>query len=151
MSSSISSYNSKKDEGNHFAMTNLRTDRKNNLQKLFGNSLAINNWEGEVTLIDNSGIFNDENDDIVLHITPIETNVTLETWNNSISDENNKTLIKRNSSLANTLRTLKIGDIVTFSGDFFSDETDFLKETSITENGSMTEPEFLFRFTDIKK
>jgi len=151
INSSISDYNLKKDEGNSFAMTNLRQDRKNQLRQLFGSSLTVNNWVGKITSIDNSGIINDENDDVAIHVIPLDVKATLETWNNSISDDGFNTLIKRNSSLATTLMSLKIGDKVTFSGYFIPKEDDFLYEMSITENGSMLEPEFLFKFTDLKK
>jgi hypothetical protein len=151
INSSIYNYNLKKDEGNSFAMTNLRKERKNQLRQLFGSSLTVNNWVGKITSIDNSGIINDENDDVAIHVIPLEVKATLETWNNSISDDGFNTLIKRNSSMATTLMTLKIGDKVTFSGYFIPKEDDFLYEMSITENGSMSEPEFLFKFTDLKK
>lgn len=40
---------------------------------------------------------------------------------------------------------------VTFSGDFIPDAKDHIKEASLTEEGSMTEPEFLIRLRTIKQ
>jgi hypothetical protein len=44
---------------------------------------------------------------------------------------------------------LQNGQTVRFSGQFFRDDTDCIRETSLTMSGSMREPEFLFRFSDI--
>jgi hypothetical protein len=38
---------------------------------------------------------------------------------------------------------------VSFSGQFFSDTTDCVKESSLTLKGSLTQPEFIFRFSAI--
>lgn len=50
---------------------------------------------------------------------------------------------------------LREGDAVIFSGEFLraraSEPLDFLREKSVTEEGSMTRPEFVFRFTDVSK
>jgi hypothetical protein len=43
------------------------------------------------------------------------------------------------------------GDPVKFSGTFVRDEADCIKEGSLTQNGSMTEPEFIFRFSRVSK
>jgi len=77
--------------------------------------------------------------------------IRVETWNNAISDLTNNTLIEHGSLLYKTISELKLGDKVIFSGTFLSGEDDYIAEKSLTEFGSMTSPEFTFRFTDIEK
>jgi len=38
---------------------------------------------------------------------------------------------------------------ILFSGSFFPSDADCVQETSLTQEGSMTDPEFLFHFTDV--
>jgi hypothetical protein len=45
---------------------------------------------------------------------------------------------------------MRRGDQVRFSGDFIRNDTDCVKETSLTLAGSMTDPDFLFRFGDVE-
>jgi hypothetical protein len=42
------------------------------------------------------------------------------------------------------------GEAIVFSGFFLPDEEDCIKERSLTQQGSMTEPEFGFRFTRVR-
>jgi hypothetical protein len=44
---------------------------------------------------------------------------------------------------------MKIGDKARFSGEFFEDRDDCFKEGSLTFDGSLREPEFIFRFSDL--
>ena len=44
---------------------------------------------------------------------------------------------------------LQEGETVSFSGHFVMSDTDCFKEASMTLEGSMTEPEFIFHFTQI--
>jgi hypothetical protein len=60
-------------------------------------------------------------------------------------------MISRNDALYQSLTAIKKGDEVTVSGTFLSDtELDYIKESSLTEAGSMTTPEFIVRFSEIK-
>jgi len=69
---------------------------------------------------------------------------------NAFSDYRTDTLIKANSSLYRDLLKLKIGETVRFSGSFFAGGTDCFQEQSVTLAGSITEPEFLFRFSRVE-
>jgi hypothetical protein len=104
----------------------------------------IDQWIGKATsLTTNSsgkGI-------IVVQIAP---GVTIETTNNEISDALDHTLLSQDSSVFRQAMTLKEGDTISFSGDFISSDIDCIREMSITLEGSMTEPEFLFHFTSIE-
>jgi len=73
------------------------------------------------------------------------------TWNNSLSDIRDHTLIDPTSSMFKELAALKAGDLVKFSGQFSSSNTDCVGEQSVTLQGSMTKPEFTMRFTSIRK
>ncbi len=84
----------------------------------------------------------------VLSIT-LDDNLTLSTWNNVVSDVGSQTLIEPSSPLFATASSLKEGDAVVFSGTFFPDQTDCVQEKGLSLEGSMTEPDFLFRFTAI--
>ena len=77
--------------------------------------------------------------------------VTIATYNNELSDIGDNTLIPLNCDLFNKVTDLKTGMVVKISGHFLADEQDFIKESSLTENGSMTEPEFIVKFTQIEK
>ncbi len=68
------------------------------------------------------------------------------TWNNSLSDIGHNTVIKKGSTLYNQVANFKIGDFVKFSGEFIKSERKGLKEASLTEEGSLQEPEFIVRF-----
>jgi WD40 repeat protein len=62
-------------------------------------------------------------------------------------------VIPRGSRPYNELAELREGDTITFSGEFFAgaQERHYLEETSWTDDGSMSEPWFVFRFTDVSK
>jgi hypothetical protein len=44
---------------------------------------------------------------------------------------------------------LRGGQKVKFGGHFFRDQTDCIRESSFTLKGSLTKPEFIFRFSDL--
>ena len=61
------------------------------------------------------------------------------------------TLIENGSDLYNSISDLSEGDRVVFSGTFIPDDSDFIREGSVTERGSMTDPEFILKFSDVRK
>jgi hypothetical protein len=101
-------------------------------------------WIGTITELttngDGYGVLNIE----------IEKGISVWTANNSFSDIGADTLIAPSSSLYKTLLGLKTNTKVRFSGSFFRDsEPDCVRELSITMDGSMTDPAFLFRFKSV--
>jgi len=74
----------------------------------------------------------------------------LRTFNNAISDIGRNTLIPQSSSLFDAIANLRTGQLVLVSGDLFSSDLDGYEETSVTEKGSMTAPEYLARFTAVR-
>jgi len=81
----------------------------------------------------------------------IAQGIHLRTRNNGLSDHQDKTLIDPSDPLFAVLSDLKEGDIVHFSGEFFPSKQDFIKETSLLEQSSMVNPEFLIRLTSIRQ
>lgn len=82
----------------------------------------------------------------------MEGDIWISTWNNSMSDRDYRTLIDPDSALFTALSDLSIGQTVIFSGKFFEDNlsTDCLREKSLTILGAMSEPEFVFSFSDVR-
>lgn len=106
----------------------------------------VNNWIGYIAdLSANSDGYG------VLSIT-IANNVILRTRNNSFSDIGSKTLIHPDSELFKTASQMLHGQKVKFSGTFLPGEKrlECLREASLTLGGTLSEPEFIFRFNSIE-
>jgi hypothetical protein len=73
-------------------------------------------------------------------------NVTVATWHDWLSDTGHWTLMEAGTPAHDVAMTLRVGDKVRLSGSFFPDADDCLYEQSYTQRGSMTAPEFTFRF-----
>jgi hypothetical protein len=106
---------------------------------------TVSNWVGEVVGLTTNG------DGKGVIGVRISDHITLKTWNNSLSDVADETLIEPNSSLFTQLGDLKNGDQVRFTGRLFLSNVDCFKESSMTLSGSMRDPDFIIRFTDIEK
>jgi len=87
-----------------------------------------------------------------LEIT-VAPDITIKTFNNSFSDsyDGANTLIKPGSPIFNTAAAMKEGDQVSFSGIFLPNkESSYcLQEISMTLQGGLESPDFVFRFTDL--
>ncbi|WP_447885256.1 lysozyme inhibitor LprI family protein [Serratia fonticola] len=106
---------------------------------------SISNWIGEVKNIsansDGKGV-------LTLELT---NNLYIRTWNNSFSDIGYETLMEPGTNLFNAASNLNPGDVVYFSGTFFDDNEGCIAESSLSLSGKVKEPEFIFKFSDIKK
>ena len=80
----------------------------------------------------------------------ISPEIEIKTWNNALSDITSHTLIDKDSDLYSRLSELSVGQRVKFSGGFFHSTEDYFEETSITIDGSMKNPEFLFKFKRVE-
>jgi hypothetical protein len=107
-------------------------------------SFEVRNWDGKVYSLSSNG---DGKGVIELLIGP---DVYVKTWNNALSDIGDRTLIEPASPAFRSAVVLKEGGMVRFSGTFLRSDTDCIKEPKVTMGGSMTEPEFIFRFSDIR-
>jgi hypothetical protein len=79
----------------------------------------------------------------------ISPDIEIKTWNNALSDIASNTLIEKGTPVFNRLFDLSNGQRVRFSGAFLPSDSDFIKETSMTIDGSMRNPEFLFKFKSV--
>jgi hypothetical protein len=103
----------------------------------------VSGWVGEVeTLSSNS-------DGLGVLAIRIAKDVLIKTWNNSISDSSAKTLIDPESAVFKKAVVLRKGQRVKFAGQFIRDDTDCFREGSLSLKGSLTQPEFIFRFSDL--
>ena len=105
----------------------------------------INDWIGRITTLTTNG------DGKGVVEVRISDHLTLKTWNNSLSDIADKTLIEPGSRVFRQLDQLHRGDKVKFTGSFSSSQTDCFTESSVTLSGSMNDPEFIMRFRSIEK
>jgi uncharacterized protein YecT (DUF1311 family) len=107
------------------------------------NNFSVANWVGKVeTLSSNS-------DGLGVLSIQIGEGVSIKTWNNGLSDTAYQTLIDPGSPVFKLAVSLKEGQQVSFGGRFFPDPTDCIKESSLTLKGSVTAPEFIFRFSNL--
>ncbi len=106
-------------------------------------SSPIDDWTGTVSKLSSNG-----DGKGVLEIE-IGRNVFVKTWNNALSDIVDKTLFEPDSSIYREAVSLTTGQRVRFSGMFLDSSTDCVKEGSLTLDGSLTEPEFIFRFSQV--
>jgi hypothetical protein len=104
---------------------------------------VVNSWIGRVDTLSTNG---DGKGVIVLEFG---NKMSVKTWNNSLSDVSDKTLIDPSSSLFIVATQLKKAQLVRFSGQFFRSQADCIEESSMSLLGSINEPEFIFRFQSI--
>ncbi|HWG03877.1 MAG TPA: hypothetical protein VG271_02585 [Beijerinckiaceae bacterium] len=80
----------------------------------------------------------------------IGDDIFVKTWDDSVSDVEELTLIKASEPLFQNVQTLKVGQPVVFSGMLFGSRSDCLKEGRPTQAGSMQSPQFIMRFSDVQ-
>ena len=114
--------------------------RNNGLAKV---SLDVTDWVGKVTSIDSNS------DGWGVLVIEIAKDISIQTWNNSLSDISSKTLIEPGSALFNTAASLKRGQTVKFSGQFIRDDETGVGEQSMSLRGKLEDPEFTFKFSSI--
>ncbi|MGH9682716.1 MAG: hypothetical protein ACRD4S_03775 [Candidatus Acidiferrales bacterium] len=131
---------------NEFQKSTIRKERGEAIAQIL-RSRFVDDWVGQVsamhTTSDGLGVLSVK--------LPGSVEIEVETMNNSLSDIGDNTLIATGSPLYNQVADLAVGDKVTFSGRFASRDMDYIEEESITEEGSMTAPGFIFTFTNVLK
>ncbi len=103
----------------------------------------IRQWVGVITELSSNSDGNG-----VLSVR-IGDKISVKTWNNAFSDIGSGTLINSDSSMYALIKSMKVGDSVIFSGSFIEGNKDCFGEQSLTLDGSMTEPEFTFKFQTV--
>jgi hypothetical protein len=137
-----------RDGTNEMAKGASRAHRAEALCDLFANNFTVSNWTGTVAQLSSNS---DGKGVLAITLAP---DITVRTSNNSFSDLFDHTLIEPTSSVYNQAVALRNGQHVTFSGTFTVAEgvaplADCIHEVSLTQYGSMTKPEFFFRFSAI--
>jgi len=108
-------------------------------------SPEVKNWIGRIKEIDK-----DAGGRTIISVS-LPDGTLVKTWNNAMSDVEDKTLVLAGTPLAAAFGKMAEGDTIRFSGTFFADEPDCFRSSRLSLDQSMTEPSFLFRFTDVDK
>ena len=134
---------------NELKKSALRNKRKEELESTLGNNLHVEDWIGTIDKEPATTTKGNAYISVILHGSNIHVSID----NNEFTDLINETLIPIGSSLFDTVSEMGKGTRIIFSGLFFRDQNnkDYLDERSVTESGSMEEPEFNFKFTEIQK
>jgi hypothetical protein len=101
------------------------------------------NWVGK---IHNIGANGDGYAYVEIEISPT---IAVQTWNNAFSDVGSDTLIHQDAPFFQTLVPMKVGQKVTFSGDFLSSSSSCLDKENLTETFYAADPNFIFRFSNV--
>ena len=117
--------------------------KRNNALKSF--ELEVNDWVGKVVDV------NSNSDGLGVLQIEIAPDVSVQTWNNALSDIRDKTLIQPDSPLFQAASGLKRGQLIKFSGRFVRDDESGLGEQSLSLRGKLEEPEFTFKFASVTK
>ncbi|WP_198298106.1 hypothetical protein [Vibrio gazogenes] len=119
-----------------------REQRKNKLCGLQGKHYG---WIGKVTNLTT----NSEGKGVLT--VKFGENMHLTTSNNTFSDIGANSLLDPSSDIFQSVFKLSRGDIIRFDGYLFPSNNDCIREFSDTMKGSMTEPNYLFKFIHIEK
>ena len=125
----------------------LQLYKRKRIKELSNFDYEFVNWEGKIQAIDSVG------DEYAYVSISVCKDVTIKTWNNEFSDMmmNEKTLIHIDDELYELLLDLEKGTKVITSGSFNQSDSDFFNESSMTDKGSLSEPEYIVHFRKIKK
>lgn len=134
------------DAPNELKKSAVRTKRAQAIQAALGGSREANDWVGTVKSMQTNSDGN-----AILEVELEAADVMVKTWNNSLSDMADNTLILQKDPLFSVLADFEKGQRIVFSGTFSTGERDYIKEASMSEVGSMTEPEFIFKFRAVKR
>ena len=128
--------------------TNVRFERRDAIVRYFSES-GRPQFQGWVGTVERLKTESDGEAHVAIKLR--RANISVETWNNSLSDIGSHTMIARSDPLYQSLADTKDGDEVTVSGEFLLGGQDYIREASFTEEGSMTRPEFIVRFSRINR
>lgn len=128
---------------NELAQGAQRIDRQQAICAV-NNGYTDGEWIGFVDTLSSNG---DGLGIVRIKVAPF---TTVGTWNNSFSDIGQHTLLRADEQPFVAAKTLKEGDKVVFTGRFFESEVDCIEESSATLDGSMTQPNFIVKFNNLR-
>ena len=124
---------------NEFQKSTVRRERMAELGRTMTSRTAVD-WIGTVARLETNGSGNG-----ILRVHPLGYDwIVIETL------PFGETVIPAGSPLYEQVALLSVGNKVIFSGVFGDNNQDYLAEMSLTEAGSMDEPEFKFKFSSVK-
>lgn len=128
---------------NEMAQGGTRAARRAAICQALANAPAATGWIGTIQSLSS----NTEGKGVLtISLAP---DVSVGTWNNELSDIGDDTLLASNSPVFVAASAMKEGDAVRFSGSFIASDVDCTKEQSLTLQGSMEEPAFVFKFASV--
>lgn len=107
-------------------------------------SLDVTNWPATIDTLSSN------HDGLGVLYVRIGPHTKLETYNNALSDIGSDTLIKPSEPFFDRLAEMHESEPVIVSGHFFRDQNSCIEESSLTQSGSMENPDFIFKFTDVR-
>jgi len=128
---------------NEMAQGALRPQRAKAICTLIKNP-RVTNWVGTVQKLSS----NNEGKGI-LYVS-MSRIANANTWNSALSDMGDRTLIQPGTKLHEAAIQLSRKQTIIFSGTFVGSDKDCFKESSLTQRGTMTNPDFIFRFSSVK-
>ncbi len=131
---------------NELKKSALRLKRGRAIKEFFGGDLS-GEWVGKLTRLTTT---TEQNAHVTIELLGTDM-IAIKNYNNELSDLGSDTLIKAESGLFNAVSELGTGDTVKVTGSFLPGDDDHIDESSFSESGSMTDPEFIFKFTGIEK
>ena len=132
-----------KQQSNEVRKSMIREERKKQFQLMFMDSCEFSNWIGTLTKISTSS---DGHAEVVIRCG--DSRNYIYTIRNMIGLISLGTVIEKNTQIYKKLGALQEGQLIRFSGKFESGDSDFISELSLTEAGSMSEPDFNVSFSD---
>lgn len=109
-------------------------------------SRKISNWTGRVKSLSATS-----EGQGVLGVEIEGANVEIRTARSKLSDFTGETLVRPNTPVFALMDQLQPGHCVRISGEFQPSDIDCVKEGSLTLEGTMSSPEFIFRFTTVQR
>ncbi len=136
-----------KEQPNELKKSAVKTKRGNLIKNALGNTRNFTEWIGIIRNMETTS-----KGKAIFEVELEGTGVTIMTMNNEFSDLFGNTLIDQKNPLYNIIAELKKGDKVRVSGEFVeSPENDYVYELSMTESGSMKNPDFIVKFQKVVK
>ena len=129
---------------NELKLSKFRTTRRSAVTAAVKGG-AFKDWLGTVDGLQTTG----DGKAILSIKLQCEGDVKISTWNNAMSDVMDNTLIPQSSALYDAISELGEGAKAKVSGKFTAGDVDGFRESSLTEMGSMTDPDYKVRFSAI--
>ena len=128
---------------NGVRLDQIRTERDQQTCAILANPV-VTDWIGKVKSIDSTMA-----GDGTVSLSLADTDIDVGTWNNVISDIGDHTIIKKGTKLFTILGQLSKGEKVVFAGRFVQSNK-CPEESSLTTDGSLSSPAYIFNFLSIK-